>query len=277
LTTNRANYPTASLASNFLYCLSPAQAVHYIQEKPYGSGAITAMSKSFFTLIFLAALLLAVQSVQGVHAGEPATRVAGTGWDNAVNSLLATGLYGFNSQSIPGLQVQLQHAAPLFLGLTPERDRINGQAITFSYEGSTGLLEFSAGYILTNQQNNREPGSVFMGLDTEPNQSFDPGRSWFLAFDLSQSYQIDDQLSFNLGSRTMLLQNPFDTEEAHIFSVLFNMPISYKKYLTITPELQWSGPVSRFDSTNNAAASSSTGKKTPEGVFYGGVSVSFSY
>jgi len=235
------------------------------------------MSKSIFTLIYLAVLLLAVQSVQGVHAGEPSPRIAGTGWDNAVNSLLSTGLYGFNSQSTPGLQVQLQHADTLFPSLTPDKSRINGQAITFSYEGSTGLLEFSAGYILTNQQNNREPGAVFMGLDTEPDQIFNPGRSWYLAFDLSRSYQIDDQLSFNLGSRTMLLKNPFDTEEGHIFSMLFNMPISYKKYLTITPELQWSRPVSRFDSTDNAASSNSTRKVTPEDVFYGGVSVSFSY
>ncbi len=235
------------------------------------------MSKSIFTLIYLAILLLAVQSAQGVHAGEPSPRIAGTGWDNAVNSLLSTGLYGFNSQSTPGLQVQLQHADTLFPSLTPDKNRINGQAITFSYEGSTGLLEFSAGYILTNQQNNREPGTVFMGLDTEPDQNFNPGRSWYLAFDLSRSYQIDDQLSFNLGSRTMLLNNPFDTEEGHIFSMLFNMPISYKKYLTITPELQWSRPVSRFDSTDNAASSSSTGEKTPAEVFYGGVSVTFSY
>ncbi len=235
------------------------------------------MSKSLFTIIYLAVFTLVAQSGPLAYAGDQAARPAGTAWDSAVNSLLATGLYGFDSQGTPGLKVQLQHADAMFRGLTPDKKQINGQAITFSYEGSTGLLEFSAGYILTNQRNNQEPGTVFLGVDTEPDQTFDPGRSWYLAFDLSRSYQVDDHLSFNLGSKTMLLKNPFDTNEGHLFSMLFNMPISYKNYLTITPELQWSRPVSRFDATKNAATSGDTGEKSPEGVFYGGVSVSFSY
>jgi len=236
------------------------------------------MSKSLLTILYLAVFVLVAQSAQPVRAaGEQSARNAGTAWDSAVNSLLSTGLYGFDSQSAPGLKVQLQHADALYRGLTPDKKQLNGQAITFSYEGSTGLLEFSAGYILTNQRNNREPGTVFLGVDAEPDQAFDPGRSWYLAFDLSRSYQIDDQLSFNLGSKTMLLRNPFDTNEGQIFSMLFNMPISYKNYLTITPELQWSRPVSRFDSANNPATSGATGEKSSEDVFYGGISISFSY
>jgi hypothetical protein len=173
--------------------------------------------------------------------------------------------------------VQLQHSENIYRGLDADKAQINGQAITFSYDGSSGLLEFSAGYILSSQRNAQEPGTIFLGLDDVSEEPFNPGRSWYLALDLSRSYQIDDTLSFTLGNKAMLIKNPFDTEEGHIFSVLFNMPISYKNYLTITPELQWSRPVSRSNYTNSGRTSADLQEKSSEDVFYGGVSVSFSY
>lgn len=232
------------------------------------------MSKSLLIIIFLIMVAMVGPGTVGAAAPSPS---AGTAWDNAVNSLLATGLYGFDSQNAPGLKVEWQHSDHLSPTLSPNHIPFSTQAITFSYEGSSGLLEFAAGYILTSQANTREPGTVFLGVDAEPSQDFDPGRSWYLAFDLSRSYQVDDQLHFSLGSTAMLRQNPFDTAPGRLFSVLFNMPIRYKNYLTITPELQWSRPLSGFDAVNRAAATGDVGEKSSEDVFYGGISVSFSY
>jgi hypothetical protein len=222
--------------------------------------------------------LIAVSVGTGiVHAGDKASPTRGTAWDSAVNSLLATGMYGFDSHSTPGMTVQLQHAENMYKGLTPNKAQLDGQAITFSYDGSSGLLAFSAGYILSSQLNNTEPGTVFLGVDAEPDKTFNPGRSWYLAIDLSRSYQIDENINFSLGNRAMLIKNPFDTEEGHIFSMLFNMPISYRNYLTITPELQWSRPVSRTNLSNSGRTPDDAQGKSPQDVFYGGVSVSFSY
>lgn len=232
------------------------------------------MSKSLLIIIFLTMVALVGPGTVGAASPSPS---AGTAWDNAVNSLLATGLYGFDNQKVPGLKVAWQHSTDLSRGLSPDHIPLSSQAITFSYEGSSGLLEFAAGYILTSQNNNRQPGTVFLGVDAEPTQDFDPGRSWYLVFDLSRSYQVDDQLRFSLGSTAMLRQNPFDTEPGRLFSVLFNMPIRYKNYLTITPELQWSRPVSGLDAVNRAAAAGEHDGKSSDDVFYGGVSVSFSY
>ncbi len=222
--------------------------------------------------------LLLVMLASGVEAGQQSSATTQTGWDNTVNSLLATGMYGFNSVAVPGLTVQLQRADNLTL-VGPNLSAItpSGQALTFSYEGSSGLLEFSAGYILTTQNGNEEPGAVFLGLDSGPGQTFDPGRSWYLALDLSRSYQVDEHLSFSLGNRAMLLNNPFDTKAGHFFSLLFNMPISYKNYLTITPELQWSRPVTAADSLSNPVTSGKAGEQSSSDAFYGGVSVRFSY
>ena len=233
------------------------------------------MSKSFLTLICLAVFTLITLPARTLHAGNTPTQ--GSAWDSAVNSLLATGLYGFDRQSTPGLTVQLQHSDNLYHGLAADKPQINGQAITFSYDGSSGLLEFSAGYILSSQRNNQEPGTIFLGVDSQPDKTSEPGRSWYMAFDLSRSYQVDENINFNLSNKFMLIKNPFDTEEGHIFSMLFNMPISYKNYLTITPELQWSRPVSQTNYSNSLRTSGDIPEKSPQDVFYGGISVSFSY
>ncbi len=74
----------------------------------------------------------------------------------------------------------------------------------------------------------------------------------------------------------MLLKNPFDTEEGQLFSLLFNMPISYRNYLTITPMLQWTRPVAGGGAGGGAPAAAGQGTTTPN-VFYGGISISFSY
>ncbi len=235
------------------------------------------MPKLLRILIFSAVFTLNAAAAGTSHAGENLSSPVGTAWDNAVNNLLATGMYGFDGQGLPGLKVQLQHSENLYRALGADKARRDGQAITFSYDGSSGLLEFSAGYILSTQQTTQESGTIFLGLDSESDPTFNPGHSWYMAFDLSQSYQIDDTLSFTLGNKAMLLQNPFNTEEGQIFSLLFNMPISYKNYLTITPELQWFHPVSQSNSINSDATSGAPRKKSSEDVFYGGISISFSY
>ena len=224
--------------------------------------------------LFFALLLGAVAPT--AHAGEHAAPTGGTMWDTAVNSLLATGMYGFDAQGLPGLTMQFQHSAHPNPGLHTASTRPAGQAITFSYEGSAGLLGFSAGYILTTEADERSPGTVFLGLDPQRNGPFDPARSWYLAFDLSRSYQVDEDLTLQLGNSTMLLKNPFDTEEGQLFSLLFNMPISYRNYLTITPMLQWTRPVAG-DPAGNGGAAGNVPDPAATPAFYGGISISFSY
>lgn len=224
--------------------------------------------------ILLAAFVFVLIAAPTTHAGNKSAQQSGVPWDSAVNNLLATGMYGFDAQSLPGLTLQLQHADNLFRGLSPGQSKLNGQAITFSYEGSSGLLGFSAGYILTNQKSNTQHGAAFLGLVPEQDKQFNPASSWYMALDLAKTYQVDETISFDLGNKTMLLKNPFDTEEGKLFSVLFNMPISYKNYLTITPELQWSRPLT--SGTSSSEYKSSEGK-SPQDIFYGGVSISFSY
>ncbi len=200
-------------------------------------------------------------------------------WDGAVNRLLAAGLYGFD---VPGAQptmsIRLEQAQDLYKGLAADKARLNGQNITFSYAGSSGLLGFSAGYIYTSGTDEGRLGSVFLGLDDPMGfKANDPSKSWYLALDLSTSYQPHDNVVLGLAGKALLLQDPYSLQQERMFSFLLNMPVSYKKYITITPELQWSRPLAGQEHFFSSSQGGQKEGAADNDVFYGGVSISFSY
>ncbi len=200
-------------------------------------------------------------------------------WDGAVNRLLAAGLYGVDvPDAQDSMSIRFEQAQDLYKGLAADKARLSGQSITFSYAGSSGLLGFSAGYIYTSGTDEGSLGSVFLGLDDPMGfKAYEPSKSWYLALDLSKSYQPHDNIVLGLAGKAMLLKDPYSLQQGRMFSFLLNMPVSYKKYITITPELQWSRPLAGQE---NFFSSGQVGQKegTAENdVFYGGVSISFSY
>lgn len=213
-----------------------------------------------------------------LQAAQTSASNTGTAWDPAVNSLLATGMYGFKSSMLEGVTIHFQKADAILPGLSPSRVPLTTQAITFSYEGSSGLLEFSAGYILSQPTPVDRPASVFLGIEPmgEENNG-QPDQSWYMALNLSRSYQIDEDLALSFGNRALFFKNPFDSREGQLFSLLFSMPITYKNYLTITPELQWTRPLSPSPANSSADVSASGADLLKKDVFYGGVSIRFSY
>jgi len=199
-------------------------------------------------------------------------------WDNAVNRLLAAGMYGVDLKSSPGMALRLERTRDLYKGLAADKTRLNGQAITFSYEGSSGLLGFSAGYIYTSGTEKGNLGSVYLGLDDPMGfNTYDPTKAWYIALDLSTSYQPYDNISLGLVGKTMLMKDPYGLHEGQLFSFLLNMPVSYKKYITITPELQWSRPLPGQKSFFSDGINTQEQGNASKNIFYGGVSISFSY
>jgi hypothetical protein len=226
------------------------------------------MIKQFSTITRLTLLLLFIAPIAVAQARSDTVSID-TGWDYAVHSLLATGLYGFANQEDSGLTIDIQHLDNIFKGLSPDKSALNSQAITFSYEGSAGVLGFSAGYILTSQPDTQEQDTLLLGLD--------PANSWYLAVNLSRSYQLDDNFSLQLGHRSMVMKNPFDDQDGHLFSMLFNIPLSYKNFLTIAPEIQWTRSASGLEAVERAVPGAGLDKQEGQDVFYGGLSISFSY
>lgn len=198
-------------------------------------------------------------------------------WDSAVNKLLAAGLYGVDTGKSPKA-VRIESSKDLYKGLAAGKSRLNGRSITFSYEGSSGLLGFSAGYIYTSGAVEGNLGAVYLGMDDPMGFNvYDNNRSWYLALDLSTSYRPHDDIVLGLSGKTMLMDDPYSLRNGQIVSFLLNMPVSYKKYITITPELQWSRTLPGQGQTTTNFRPVSEQENGSKDVIYGGVSISFSY
>ncbi len=235
------------------------------------------MKKRFLTSCIIA--LFAVTGSPLVASAEEAhTADFSNQWDSAVSSLLlAAGMYGQNPANDQGVNFSVEQANNMFKGISLKQNKLKGPNITLSYKGSSGRLGFSAGYIYTSLQDNQEPDALFLDFDSVNNNPFNNDNPWFLALDMTTSYQVNDSFTVGLNSKAMLIKNPFDAHDGRILSMLLNLPMSYKNYFTITPELQWSRTL---PGANNRAAGSNysgTGNAAAKDVFYGGMSISFSY
>lgn len=235
------------------------------------------MAKKYLTYLFISLLALSVGSTS-VSAADRQDADFSSQWDSAISSLLlAAGMYGLDTKTDQGANLSLSQSENLFKGLPFEQGQLDGQNITLSYSGSAGRLGFSAGYIYTSLQDNQEPGTILLDLDALNQNPFQSTNPWYLALNMSKSFQVGDDIAVGFGSKAMLMKAPFDDQDGRVISMLFNLPLSYKKYFTITPELQWSRSL---PDENSRAGSYNYSKRTPaeeEDIFYGGMSISFSY
>ena len=198
-------------------------------------------------------------------------------WDSAVSSLLlAAGMYGLDTHNSDGLDLSVSQSANMLKGVSTELSSIDNRNITLSYSGSSGKLGFSAGYIYTSLQDNMEPGTILLDLDALNHTPLTNSDPWYLTLNLSHSFQVSDNIALGVDSHAMLMKTPFENQEGRILSMLLNLPVSYKNYFTITPELQWSRTLPDAETLQENYLLNH--KKTEdEDVFYGGMSISFSY
>ncbi len=235
------------------------------------------MLKKYLTFLTLS-LLVSTGGIDSARAADRHSADLSSQWDSAVSSLLlAAGMYGANTQEGQGTNLTLSQSQNLLNGLPADQARLDGNNITLSYSGSSGRLGFSAGYIYTSLQENQEPGTIFLGLDSLNQNPFADNSPWYLAFDLSKSFQVNDNISVGIGSKAMLMKTPFDDQDGRMLSMLLNLPMSYKNYFTITPELQWSRALPDSANQNSPAGYSPRDRADDKDVFYGGMSISFSY
>ena len=235
------------------------------------------MLRKYLTSLGLAVLLSGI-GAGSVTAADSQDVDLMSRTDSTVSSLLlAAGMYGLDVQDGQGAKLSLSHSDNMFKGLPAELGRMDSSNITLSYSGSSGRLGFSAGYIYTSLQNNQEPGTLLLDLDSLNQNPFQSTNPWYLALDLSKSFQVSDSIAVGFGTRAMLMKAPFDDQDGRVISMLLDLPLSYKNYFTITPELQWSRSLPDDSSQAGGINYSSSTSPEAEDVFYGGMSISFSY
>ena len=230
------------------------------------------MAKKYLTSLIITLLVSAI-GIGTAQAADDSSQL-----DSAVrNLLLAAGMYGLDTQDDQGTNLSLSQSKKLLKGLPAVQGQLDGRNITLSYSGSSGRLGFSAGYIYTYLQENQDPGTILLGLDSINQNPFENNKPWYLAFDLSKSFQVSDNIAIGVGSKTMLMKTPFDEQDGRMLSMLLNLPMSYKNYFTITPELQWSRSLPDTTAQGDRSNFSERNSADDKDVFYGGMSISFSY
>ncbi len=235
------------------------------------------MIKKYLTSLTLT-LLVSTIGIGTAPAADRQNADISSQWDSAVSSLLlAAGMYGLDAQDSQGTNLSLSQSKNLLKGLPAVQGQLDGRNITLSYSGSSGRLGFSAGYIYTYLQENQDPGTILLGLDSINQNPFENNNPWYLAFDLSKSFQVSDNISIGVGSKAMLMKTPFDEQDGRMLSMLLNLPMSYKNYFTITPELQWSRSLPDTTAQGDSSNFSKHNSADDKDVFYGGMSISFSY
>jgi len=236
--------------------------------KPYLSGK----SPALFPILLLCFLI----TPPTVRAGGQNEALLQEEWDNALSSLLlAAGMYGLGEQQ-QGMRLGLEdnRNSELFHTLSNGMP-LEDQSITFSYSGSSGRLDFSAGYIFTSDPAGDDAATILLDPEVSGFKTFDGSTPWFVSLDFSRSFQLNDSFSLGIGSRAMLMKNPFGEGSDRIYSLHFDLPLSYRDIFTITPQLQWSRPVN--DGESDQQYRSLYSSHPEKDTFFGGMSISFSY
>ena len=234
------------------------------------------MVKKYFTSLSIT-LLVSMIGIGTAAAADRQTADLSSQWDSAVSSLLlAAGMYGLDVQDGQGISFSPALSKNLLKGFSLEQGQLDGHNITLSYSGSSGRLGFSAGYIYTSMQDNQEPGAILLGLDSINQNPFAGNNPWYLAVDLSKSFHLTDNIALAVGSKTILMQAT-DDQDGRMLSLLLNLPMSYKNYFTITPELQWSHSLPDATDQADSTSYSPRNRADDKDVFYGGMSITFSY
>jgi hypothetical protein len=235
-----------------------------------------------FLCIALTALLIGNESARAEDAKQNIT--SSTYDESAVSSfILAAGMYGgLNDESSPGVSLSLGQSKDMMKGLFTEQGQFDGQDITLSYGGSAGRLGFSAGYIYTTGDKDPNKGSVLLGLDNYSKNTLNniQERPWYVTLDLSHSFQVSNDLAVGVGSKAVLLaNNPVEENNTNkAASMSLYLPVSYKGFLTVTPEFQWSRSLlADGEQGTQHDIENFFDPEDGQNAFYGGMSISFSY
>lgn len=202
--------------------------------------------------------------------------------ESAMSSLLlAAGMYGgIKKESSLGVNLSLGQSKDIMKGLFTHQGKFDGHDITLSYEGSVGRLGFSAGYIYTTEDTESNRGSVLLGLENYSKNTLHniEERPWYVTVGLSHSFQLNNEFAIGIGSKAVLFTNTPDDENIanKAVAMSLNLPVSYKGFITVTPEFQWSHSLHAEQDTRNDI-DNFLDPEDGHNAFYGGMSISFSY
>jgi hypothetical protein len=186
-----------------------------------------------------------------------------------------------------------------------EDNKWNETDLTLSYGKEFGMLSAEAGYIYYALDGLDDTQEIYLslGLDTLLSPSLtvykdiDNGHSWYFLLGISHAFEITEKVSLELsGSISYLLSDDEDAypeiddgeptgdefENFHDGVISASLPIAVTKYITITPTVSYTFPLSSDASDEMEYRSADFRGKTDmtdgdDNFIYGGVVVSMAF
>lgn len=155
--------------------------------------------------------------------------------------------------------------------------RIGSNYISLAYENSSGPLKFSTGYIYTAAIDENLALDDLAELGYREYKAYGHSPDWYLAVDLSHSILLTNDIILGFGAQISYLVDAFKEQDDKRLSLLFDLPVTIKNSVTISPEFQYTRSLAKDSKDLLSAKSADSNDKTDAGNFYGGVSITFAY
>lgn len=169
--------------------------------------------------------------------------------------------------------------------------------LTFSYDWAMGPVGLSAGWIYYGLDSANDTQEIYLsaGLDTllSPTLSiyrdYDNAQGWYITLDISHSFPITGDITLDLGAKASYwMVDDFDTaadpsdatdeySNFHDGVLSASLSIPVNEYISITPELYYSFPLSNDAENKLKVDNQGTIGRDDDEFIYGGLSVSLAF
>jgi hypothetical protein len=166
-----------------------------------------------------------------------------------------------------------------------ETSNFNETDLTLSYSGSAGKIGYSGGYILYSVEGLKDTQEVYatVSVDTllAPNltvyKEITGLQGWYAKAAVSHTLELTKDLKLALGASIGYLDDEADYSELHDGVLSASLAIPVAEYLTVSPQLYYSFPLSSKAKDFLKNANSGTIDKAKADFVYGGVAVNLAF
>lgn len=166
-----------------------------------------------------------------------------------------------------------------------ETSNFNETDLTLSYSGSAGKLGYSGGYIFYALDGIKDSQEVYatVSVDTllAPNltvyKEITGYQGWYAKAAVGHTLEVAKDIKLALGASVGYLDNEVDYDELHDGVLSASLAIPVAEYLTVSPQIYYSFPLSSKAKDFLKAANSGVIDKAKADFVYGGLAVNMAF
>lgn len=159
----------------------------------------------------------------------------------------------------------------------------NETDFTISYDGSAGMVDYGVGWIYYAVDGVEDTQEVYASVSLQTilaptltvYRDYDAVQSWYITFGISHSIPLGENLALDLGAQAGYYDfDDFDYDEFHDGLLSASMTFPIGEYISVTPEIYYSFPLSS-DSEDFLEFASFDGDDSD--FIYGGITLGMSF